>query len=143
MRANRCSSSFFRHFASRGRDAILLPAMDIGRTGLTVLAMQPVEVTPIGTDLAIKWNDGSESFLPLETMRRFCPCASCLGEQDVFGNTYKPPARPYGPGAFQLVRLTPVGGYGVQPLWADRHGTGIYTWEYLRRLADGGEAHDR
>jgi DUF971 family protein len=29
-----------------------------------------------------------------------------------------------------------VGGYGVQPLWADGHGTGIYAFDYLKRVAD-------
>lgn len=98
--------------------------------------MRPVDMTPFGSELAIKWEDGSESFISLETLRRFCPCASCLGEKDIFGTTYKPPARPYGPNAFQLVRIAPVGGYGMQPAWADGHGSGIYSWEYLRRVAE-------
>jgi DUF971 family protein len=28
-----------------------------------------------------------------------------------------------------------VGGYAIQPVWADRHNTGIYSFEYLRRVA--------
>ena len=98
--------------------------------------MTPVEITPIGTDLALKWEDGTESYIALETLRRFCPCAACMGEQDIFGNTYRPPERPYGAGAFKLARLAPVGGYAIQPQWGDGHGTGIYAWEYLRRVAD-------
>ncbi|MCW5557956.1 MAG: DUF971 domain-containing protein [Verrucomicrobiae bacterium] len=102
--------------------------------------MRPVDMTPFESELAIKWDDGSESFVALETLRRFCPCAACMGEKDVFGTTYKPPERPYAANAFHLVRLAPVGGYGIQPAWADGHGTGIYSWDYLRRIADAGKA---
>lgn len=97
--------------------------------------MQPVDVTPFGSELAIRWPDGSESFIPFEALRRYCPCASCMGEKDIFGTTYKPPERPYADNAFQLARIAPVGGYGLQPAWADGHGTGIYSWDYLRQIA--------
>lgn len=98
--------------------------------------MRPADLTVFPNELAVRWDDGSESFVPLETLRRFCPCAACMGEQDIFGNTYKAPERPYAANAFQLVRYGEVGGYGMQPLWADGHGTGIFAWDYLRRLAD-------
>lgn len=91
---------------------------------------------PIGEELAIRWDDGSESFVRLETLRRACPCAGCKGEVDIMGNLYKNPDKPYAPNAFQLMRLGVVGGYGVQPLWADGHGTGIYAFDYLRRVAE-------
>ncbi len=29
-----------------------------------------------------------------------------------------------------------VGGYGIQPRWGDGHSTGIYTYAFLRTLAD-------
>jgi DUF971 family protein len=28
-----------------------------------------------------------------------------------------------------------VGGYGIQPTWEDGHGTGIYSWEYLKKIS--------
>jgi len=28
-----------------------------------------------------------------------------------------------------------VGGYAIQPVWADGHATGIYSFDYLRRIA--------
>jgi DUF971 family protein len=98
--------------------------------------MQPVQLTPIGTELALKWSNGEEAFIPLETLRRACPCASCQGETDVMGTVHRPPQKPYGPGSFQLVQCALVGGYGFQPRWADGHGTGIDSWDYLRRLAE-------
>ena len=98
--------------------------------------MRPVDMQPIGAELAIKWDDGTESFVRLEILRRACPCAGCKGEVDIMGNLYKNPDKPYAPNAFELARLGMVGGYGVQPLWADGHGTGIYAFDYLRRVAD-------
>ena len=102
--------------------------------------MQPADVQQIGEELAIKWEDGSESFISLEKLRRACPCAGCKGEMDVMGNLYKGPERPLTSEAFRLVRLERVGTYALQPLWGDGHATGIYSFEYLRRAA---EADDR
>ncbi len=97
--------------------------------------MQPVNVQHIGEELAIKWEDGSESFIPLEKLRRYCPCAGCKGEMDIMGNLYKGPDQPLTPAAFQLRRIIPVGTYALQPVWADGHATGIYSFDYLRKVA--------
>lgn len=98
--------------------------------------MRPLDIQAIGAELAVKWDDGSESFIPLEKLRRACPCAGCKGEMDIMGNVYRAPDKPYAPTAFHLVRLATVGGYAVQPLWGDGHGTGLYTFDYLRRVAE-------
>jgi DUF971 family protein len=97
--------------------------------------MKPADIQLIGQELAIKWDDGTESFIPLEKLRRFCPCAGCNGERDIMGNVYKAPPKPLGPSSFQIVRLNNVGGYAIQPQWADGHGTGLYSFDYLQRLA--------
>jgi DUF971 family protein len=90
----------------------------------------------IGEELAVKWDDGSESFVPLEKLRRHCPCAGCQGEADIMGNVYKGPERPLSPKSFQLVRLVKVGTYAVQPVWGDGHSTGLFAFEYLRKVAE-------
>lgn len=97
--------------------------------------MKPLDIQTIGHELAIKWDDGGESFIPLENLRRRCPCAGCKGETDIMGNLYKNPDRPLTARAFELVKITSVGGYAIQPVWADGHNTGIYSFEYLRRVA--------
>lgn len=96
--------------------------------------MRPENLQVIGTELAIRWSDGVESYLPLEFLRRNCPCASCAGEKDIFGNLYKGHARELTPSALQIRQLTAVGGYAIQPVWGDGHNTGLYTFEHLRRL---------
>jgi len=96
--------------------------------------MHPTDIQQIGSELALKWDDGTESFISLEALRRHCPCAGCKGEVDIMGNLYKGPDRPLSPESFRLVRIVNVGGYAVQPVWGDGHATGIYSFEYLRRL---------
>lgn len=98
--------------------------------------MRPADIQVIGAELAIRWDDGAETFLPLEKMRRACPCAGCSGERDIMGNVYKSPDKPLTPAAFQIRRIGTVGGYALQPVWADGHSTGLYSFDYLRRLAD-------
>jgi DUF971 family protein len=100
--------------------------------------MRPADIQQIGGELAIRWDDGSETFIPLEKLRRCCPCADCQGETDIMGNVYKNPAKPLPSNAFYLVRIASVGGYAIQPVWADGHLTGIYSFDYLKRVA--GEA---
>ncbi len=98
--------------------------------------MRPTDLQPIGDELAIKWDDGSEGFIKLEQLRRHCPCAGCQGERDIMGNLYKGPDRPLVQDSFRLVRAPFVGGYAVQPLWADGHGSGLFSFDYLRQLAE-------
>jgi len=98
--------------------------------------MKPLDIQPIGAELAIKWEDGGESFIPLEKLRRHCPCAGCKGEMDVMGRVYKGPDKPLSPRAFELLRVANVGSYAVQPVWGDGHATGIYSFDYLRKVAD-------
>lgn len=96
--------------------------------------MRATEIQQIGQELAIKWDDGQESFIPLEKLRRSCPCAGCIGERDVMGNLHKGPEQGLTERSFQLKRLTNVGGYAIQPVWADGHASGIFSFEYLRGL---------
>jgi len=97
--------------------------------------MRPLDIQPIGSELAIKWDDGSESFIALEKLRRCCPCAGCKEETDILGNVYKNPGQKLPPTSFQLIRIASVGGYAIQPVWADSHATGIYSFNYLRRIS--------
>ena len=94
----------------------------------------------IGEELAIRWKDGSETYIRLEALRRQCPCAVCAGETDLLGHRYGG-SPTLSANSFVLKSCAPVGGYGLQPQWADGHGSGIYSYEYLRSLKSetGGE----
>jgi len=97
--------------------------------------LRPVNLQVIGNELAVAWNDGQESYLPLEGMRRHCPCAACGGEPDVLGRVERPEVT-YHDGSFEIDRIDSVGGYAIQPRWRDGHSTGIYSFQYLRKLAE-------
>jgi DUF971 family protein len=98
----------------------------------------PEDIQVAGDELAIRWSDGEESYLPLEMLRRACPCAGCCGEPDALGHVDVPrvsydPAR-----SFHLRSFNLVGGYALQPAWADGHSTGLYSFDLLRRLPSSG-----
>ncbi len=97
--------------------------------------MRPLDLQLIGDQLAIKWNDGAESFIVLEHLRRACPCAGCKGETDIMGQLHKTPPTPLTARSFALTRLIPVGGYALQPVWADGHATGLFSFDYLKSMA--------
>ncbi len=103
----------------------------------------PKNVQHIGLELAISWNDGTESFLPLELLRRNCPCAVCGGEPDVLGFIERPEVK-YTPESFELRGWQLVGGYAFQPTWRDGHSSGLYPFSFLKRIAEavvGGEVN--
>ena len=101
--------------------------------------LHPLRAEVIGEELALVWSDGRESYLPLEKLRRACPCASCGGEPDVMGNIDRPHVS-YGPQSFELRDFRFIGGYALQPTWNDGHNTGLYTFRLLRNLDENAPA---
>jgi DUF971 family protein len=90
-------------------------------------------VCVIGNELALALLDGREMYFSLPLLRRACPCAACQGEPDAMGRVIRPVVE-HGPQAFDLKRFERVGGYGIQMFWADGHGSGIYSLDYLEKL---------
>jgi DUF971 family protein len=99
------------------------------------MRLEPTNIQQIGNELAIHWNDGRESYLDLQFLRRACPCAACGGEPDVLGTIIRPNVS-YSENSFELAGFDVVGGYALQPRWCDGHKTGIYSFQYLRRLSE-------
>ena len=93
-----------------------------------------------GTGVEIEWKDGHHSAWNFAWLRNACPCATCHEERDKTGRAvgapkpkaptllvmYEAPARP--------VEVTPVGKYALKFKWSDGHESGIYSWDYLRRV---------
>ncbi|HEY5610052.1 MAG TPA: DUF971 domain-containing protein [Thermoanaerobaculia bacterium] len=94
--------------------------------------MKPLFMNILGNELVVAWDDGHESYYPVDELRRACPCAACAGEPDLFGRVAKGPAREYSAASFHLVNVESIGNYGVQPNWADGHTWGIWTFDRLR-----------
>ncbi len=88
----------------------------------------------VGEELALAWSDGAETFIALPELRKACPCAACQGEPDVTGKVIRPQVN-LSANSSVLRRYDRVGGYALQFFWADGHSTGIYGYQYLRKLA--------
>ncbi|MFT3990518.1 MAG: DUF971 domain-containing protein [Luteolibacter sp.] len=88
----------------------------------------------IGGELALSFSDSTELYLQLPLLRRSCPCANCQGEPDALGRVVKPRVD-YGPRAFDLLKFNVLGGYAIQLFWADGHSSGIYGFDYLKKLS--------
>lgn len=86
----------------------------------------------VGDEVVLVWGDGHESYYPGAALRKACGCASCMGEQHLFGRASLPTLRPLKPEAFVPVAARLVGNYGLQVTWGDGHDHGIYTLNDLR-----------
>ena len=89
----------------------------------------------LGRILILHWKDGHRSELPLEVVRRECPCATC-GET---GRTEqrRSPLHVLPPSGSSDVRaVQAVGLYALQFFWGDGHDTGIYSFDLLRSLCE-------
>lgn len=110
---------------------------------LPVEAVTPAKVRihkTEGTGVEIDWKDGHKSAWSFVWLRNGCPCATCHEDREQNGRKpgeakpkpatllpmYEAPARP--------VEITRVGNYAVKFKWSDGHESGIYSWEYLRRV---------
>ena len=94
------------------------------------------DVLIAGNELAVKWSDEKESFIPFKILRDNCPCAFCSGEKDVLGNVYKGPKKELGETAYEALSLERIGHYAIRIFWGDRHADGLYTYEVLRKLGN-------
>ena len=94
----------------------------------------PVSLHRLGNHaLLVGWNDGQRSQYDLRTLRLSCPCAACVnewtGEKTL--NTDKVPKD------IHPIRLFSVGRYAMGVEWSDGHSSGIFAYDYLRRLGQG------
>jgi DUF971 family protein len=94
--------------------------------------MRPASYQVLGDLLVVVWDDGHESYYPLEPLRRACPCAACSGEPDLFGRMSGGAPQQYRPASFTLRSVEQIGNYALQPNWNDGHTYGIWTYDRLR-----------
>jgi DUF971 family protein len=87
--------------------------------------------------LTIDWKDGSTSVYSLALLRTMCPCAACKEQRDK--ENLRKTLLKILPGNFsgeiQVLNAQLVGNYALQIEWSDNHGSGIYSWEYLREIS--------
>jgi ATP-binding protein involved in chromosome partitioning len=90
----------------------------------------PYAITRRDDGLLIEWDQqGHHGFFPARRLRLACPCAACVEEMS--GRPLLDPATVADD--IRPVSVALVGAYGLRVQWSDRHSTGIYTFEQLRR----------
>ena len=78
--------------------------------------------------LRLTWSDGHVAEYPYDYLRGYCPCAVCQGHTTKEVKFYKPEV------AVNLDTLEAVGNYGISMVFSDGHGTGIYRFDFLRKI---------
>ncbi len=92
----------------------------------------PEEIGPNedASALRIRWRDGHESHYPPRFLRLKCPCAGCVDEM-----TGRPILRPDGVDeGIHPLAIHYVGRYAIRFDWSDGHTTGIFPFEFLRKI---------
>ncbi|OLD61967.1 MAG: hypothetical protein AUI53_03445 [Acidobacteria bacterium 13_1_40CM_2_60_7] len=92
-----------------------------------------------GAGVDIAWSDGHASHYDFAYLREHCPCATCNDEREK--KKAFSAAVPAAPAALPIFKPRPraqaatsVGNYAIQISYSDGHGTGIYSYDYLRTL---------
>jgi len=79
--------------------------------------------------LELVWQDGTESRLSHGLLRSCCRCAAC--EQQFRQTGSRADIAP----SIRLDDIRPIGDKGLNLVFSDGHGRGIYPWAYLREIA--------
>jgi DUF971 family protein len=96
----------------------------------------PTNIQLIGREVAIVWNDGAETYHDFEKLRAASPSAETQGERDILGNKYGGDDVKRFPGV-EVTGWERVGNYAIRFDFSDGHRTGLYAYDYLRRLGTG------
>ncbi len=100
-----------------------------------VAMVEPRQVQIIGSEVAIAWGDGAETYYAAEFLRAASPSASNMGERDIFGNQHGGESPRRFPGV-TVLGWQKVGNYALCFDFSDGHRTGLYSYDYLRKLAE-------
>lgn len=89
-------------------------------------------------ELVIEWQDGVRCVYSLSLLRSMCPCAQCKQVRAGSGNLLKKPTLTILPGNYaqplSVLSAELVGNYALRLEWSDNHGSGIYSFQYLRDI---------
>jgi DUF971 family protein len=108
-----------------------------------------LETNPVRLDLKkdekleIEWQDGLKSVYTISMLRAMCPCALCREVREE-SKVKRKPLLQILPGNYEkpmaVVEAELVGGYALRLEWSDGHGSGIYSFQYLREISPQNKA---
>lgn len=85
-------------------------------------------------EFLLTWEDGHRSLYSFPYLRFLCPCAGCVDEHTGKRTIQKESV----PDDIKSTEMAPVGRYAVKFRFSDGHQTGIYSFEYLRKICPCG-----
>ena len=93
--------------------------------------IEPVQIVEDSdTQITISWSDGGETVYHAPELRRSCPCAGCVnewtGEKVLDASTISDD--------LTISTISIVGRYALNFRFSDGHDTGIFSFQYLRKL---------
>ena len=117
---------------NEGEPAWVFSAMNPSGARTTAIGFRRRDARTLST----LWEDGHENDFDVRDLRLACRCALCIEEMS---------GRPLLDPKSVRADVTPrtiysVGNYAITVHWNDGHSTGIYSFEHLRALGDGGAA---
>lgn len=83
-------------------------------------------------EISIKWSDDAETKYDASSLRKSCPCASCVNEwtgekilkdENISDELY-------------FASIAVVGRYALNFNFSDGHDTGIFTFQFLRKFSE-------
>ena len=87
--------------------------------------------------LEVDWQDGEHSVYSISYLRTMCPCAQCKVVREE--KKAKRSLLQILPGNFaeplRALSAELVGNYALKIDWSDQHGSGIYSFQYLREIS--------
>ena len=92
-----------------------------------------LRVTRDRAALSVTFESGVSGAIPAELMRVESPSAEVQGHSAA-GKTLVAGKR-----TVTIKAVEPVGNYAVRIVFSDGHDTGLFTWRYLRKLAQDGQ----
>jgi DUF971 family protein len=98
--------------------------------------ISPTNIQLIGSEVAILWSDGREDYYPMDHLRAHSPSAETQGERDLLGRPITSDEKGRDFTGVRVLGWAPVGAYGLQFHFSDSHRTGIYAFDYLRKIGD-------
>jgi DUF971 family protein len=88
-----------------------------------------ITVTDKGRMLEVVYDDGGIARLSAERLRVESPSA------EVQGHSPRQKQHITGKENVAIVGVEPIGNYAIKIVFDDGHNTGLYSWDYLRKLA--------
>ncbi|MBV9215584.1 MAG: DUF971 domain-containing protein [Acidobacteria bacterium] len=94
--------------------------------------IEPVQIIEESeSKMSIKWSNGTETRYSAAQLRRSCPCAQCVDEW-----TGKKTLEDRNiPDDITISSTSIVGRYALNFHFSDGHDTGIFSFEYLRKMS--------